>query len=139
MKRLIYIFLLLFAACVACDDTNVGYLETDDAGYDPDSMVIRKVLDPVLDAGRIERQYPWVSTQLQGILGTVPYSYRIAGVHTDDGDVASFTKGVKLRGDSAFEIPVVNEINRGTYYIDVAIINRGYEHVKDSAFILIVK
>ena len=91
------------------------------------------------EADRIERKYPWVSSPIQGILGTYPIHYKIAGVHTSDGDVESFYNEVQLRGDSCFEVPFENSIKEGTYYIDVNIYNRGYSLVRDSLFIIVVE
>lgn len=138
MKHLIYI-LFLFMAAAACDKTDVGYLEVENANYDPDTMYVYQYPNPNLEEDRIERQYPWVSPQMQGVLGTLPISYEIAGVHTSDGDVASFAKEVKLRGDSCFEIPFENSLKKGTYYIDVRIFNRGYSFVRDTLLTLIVQ
>ena len=137
MKQLYILFVLL--SFVACDKTKVGYLEVDKANYDPETMVVQKNPDAEEEADRIERKIPWVSSQIQGILGTFPIHYEIAGVHTSDGDIASFKKEVKLRGDSCFEVPFENSIKNGTYYIDVNIYNRGYSRVRDSLFVIIVE
>lgn len=138
MKYLIYI-LFIISAITACDNTKIGYLEVDEAGYDPNSMTVYKTPDPVEEADRIERKYPWVSPYIQGVLGTFPISYAIAGVHTSDGDIETFKKEVKLRGDSCFEIPFENSLKEGTYYVDVNIYNEGYSLVRDSLFVIIVK
>lgn len=46
MKRLlILIGLLVGMFSISCHDVTVGYLDTGNAGYDPDSMVVKKVLD----------------------------------------------------------------------------------------------
>ncbi|WP_270516833.1 hypothetical protein [Sanguibacteroides sp. AM78-02pH3A] len=138
MKQFIFI-LFVFIAFIACEKTKIGYLEVDDASYDPNSMVVFQDPDPESYPDRVEKKYPWVSPQIQGVLGTLPIFYKIERVHTTDGDVASFYEEVKLRGDSSFEIPFDNSIKKGTYYVDVNIYNKGYSHVRDSLFILIVK
>lgn len=138
MKYLIYI-LFGILAIAACDNTAIGYLEVDEAGYDPDSMIIYKTPDPVKEADRIARKFPWVSANMQGVLGTYPIHYAIAGVHTSDGDIEAFKKEVQLRGDSCFEIPFENSLKEGTYYVDVNIYNKGYSLVRDSLFVLIVR
>ena len=138
MKQLVFI-IFVFVAFMACDETKVGYLEVDEASYDPNTMIIQKNPNAEEEADRIERKYPWVSSQIQGILGTFPIHYAIAGVHTSDGDVESFNKEVKLRGDSCFEVPFENSVKKGTYYIDVNIYNRGYSCVRDSLFVIVVE
>ena len=41
MKQIIYI-LFMFFAFIACDETKVGYLEVDEASYDPNTMIVQK-------------------------------------------------------------------------------------------------
>lgn len=138
MKQVIFIVFVLFAFA-ACEKTKVGYLEVDEASYDPNTMIVQKNPDAEEEADRIERKFPWVSSQIQGILGTFPIHYEIAGVHTSNGDIESFYKEVNLRGDSCFEVPFENSIKEGTYYVDVNIFNRGYSIVRDSLFVIVVE
>lgn len=58
MKQIIYI-LFMFFAFIACDETKVGYLEVDEASYDPNTMIVQKNPDEEEEADRIERKYPW--------------------------------------------------------------------------------
>ena len=138
--KILFCIMTLLIVMAACEKQTTGYLEAEDAVYDPDSLVIRKVLDATLDADRIKRQYPWVSPPMQGVLGTYPFSYEIAGVHSTDGDVNSFLQAVKLRGDSSFEIPLEGNVAPGKYVIDISISNRGgITCRKDGIFRIIVK
>lgn len=71
MKQIMIWMILAVGLLVgACHQTTVGYLLTENASYDPDTMYIRKTLDPELDAVRIENKAPWVSLALQGYEGT---------------------------------------------------------------------
>ena len=47
MKNLIILGILVFAACLgsSCQDVTIGFLQTEDAGYNPDTMVVKKELD----------------------------------------------------------------------------------------------
>ena len=66
MKQImIWMILAVGLSVGACHQTTVGYLLTENASYDPDTMYIRKTLDPELDAVRIENKAPWVSLALQ--------------------------------------------------------------------------
>ena len=66
MKQImIWMILAVGLSVGACHQTTVGYLLTENASYDPDTMYIRKTLDPELDAVRIENKAPWVS--LRGV------------------------------------------------------------------------
>ena len=70
MKQImIWMILAVGLSVGACHQTTVGYLLTENASYDPDTMYIRKTLDPELDAVRIENKAPWVSLALQGGCG----------------------------------------------------------------------
>ena len=59
MKQImIWMILAVGLSVGACHQTTVGYLLTENASYDPDTMYIRKTLDPELDAVRIENKCP---------------------------------------------------------------------------------
>lgn len=136
MKRLIYVFMIA-CAVVACEGKAVGFLLVDDAEYDPAYMTIRwaSELDLVEDSTRVRLQFPWVSPEVQGVLGTVPFQYYMEEVYTSDGDVSSFKKYARLRmGDGCFEIPYDHEIKKGTYVIGINIRNEGYSLHRDSLF-----
>ena len=66
MKQImIWMILAVGLSVGACHQTTVGYLLTENASYDPDTMYIRKTLDPELDAVRIENKAPCV-TRIRG-------------------------------------------------------------------------
>lgn len=141
MKQLIYI-LLVVCGVIACNDKAVGFLIVDDASYDPDVMTVRlsSELDPVEDADRIRLKFPWVSPEVQGVLGTVPYQYYLENIYTSDGDIDSFKKYAKVRiGDGSVEIPYDHQIKKGTYVIGINICNEGYSLHRDSLLSIIVK
>lgn len=47
MKNLLILGILVFTACLgsSCQDVTIGFLQTEDAGYNPDTMVVKKELD----------------------------------------------------------------------------------------------
>ena len=139
MLRNIIIALIVTIALYSCNDKTVGYLELANAEFAPDSLVIKTTLDPVEDADRIELQYPWVSTKIQGVLGTRPIFYMIENVYSETGDVSRFLEKAEIRGDGAFEIPLEHGIPQGEYKIDLRVYNEGYSEVLSSAFRIIVK
>lgn len=59
--RKIYMILVgvLLLVGAGCHDITVGYLETRDAVYQPDSMIIKAVLDPDEDVRQIEFEIPF--------------------------------------------------------------------------------
>ena len=81
MKQIMIWMILAVGLLVgACHQTTVGYLLTENASYDPDTMYIRKTLDPELDAVRIENKAPWVSLALQGYEGTQQILFSVESV-----------------------------------------------------------
>ena len=139
MKKIV-LFLVFSIGLFSCTNREVGYLITKDAKYTPNTMTIRKVLDPALDDARIAGKFPWVSTRIQGVDGTLPVLYTISNVTaTTGGDAAAFKQKCKLRSDSAFEIPLDHNLPVGEYTVDVTISNEGYSQIKAAAFKVIVQ
>ena len=52
MKRLVLLATVFVVALGACHEKTIGYLITENASYDPDTMYVRKTPDPVTDAVR---------------------------------------------------------------------------------------
>ncbi|MCT4614802.1 MAG: hypothetical protein N4A49_08000 [Marinifilaceae bacterium] len=138
MKNIL-VFLSIVILAISCDDIAIGYLEGEDAGYNPDSLVVRSVLDPVLDAKRIESPWPWVSAPINGVFGTLPIKYQIAGASSEDGNVEEFLKYIKIRGNGAFEVSVNENIPKGDYFMNIRIYNEDHELNRDRIFKIIVK
>lgn len=88
MKKLLILLNVLIGILIigACDESQVGYLLTKDAAYEPDTIIIRQTLDPELDAVRIETGAPWVSLKMQGYAGTDPISFSVDGVTSSEGE-----------------------------------------------------
>lgn len=49
MKVLFILVTIISCFCMACHEQTVGFLVTENASYDPDSLVIRKIPDPEED------------------------------------------------------------------------------------------
>ena len=108
MKQIMIWMILAVGLLVgACHQTTVGYLLTENASYDPDTMYIRKTLDPELDAVRIENKAPWVSLALQGYEGTQQILFSVESVTSNQGEEAAaiFKKDLTIRRRS-FAVPV---------------------------------
>ena len=74
---------------MACNEQTVGFLVTENASYDPDSLVIRKIPDPEEDRVRIEYNAPWISTDLQGYEGTAQIQFDVESVSSSLGEEAA--------------------------------------------------
>lgn len=137
-KVIIIVFsILLFIGCT--DDVKVGYLETDNAEYTPDYLIVRKTPNPVLDEIRIENNAPWVSDGIQGVEGTLQIFYEIANVRSSDGDAQKMLDELIIRGGGVFNLPLENDVPVGHYLISIRIYNEGYSFIKNDVFTIIVE
>lgn len=141
MRRLMGLLTIaLVVALAACHETTIGYLITENASYDPDTMYVRKTPDPVTDAVRIEYNAPWVSLQLQGYEGTEPIYFSVESVTSDQGEAAAatFMDELTIRGGGALMYPLENNAVPGTYVVSVRLTNNGYSQVVENAMTIIV-
>ena len=141
MRRLIGLLsIMLVVILEACHEKTVGYLITENASYDPDTLVVRKTPDPVLDAVRIEYNAPWVSLQLQGYEGTEQIYFSIESVTSDQGEeaAATFMSELSIRGGGALLYPLENKAVPGRYKVSIRLTNPGYSQVVKDAMTVIV-
>lgn len=123
----------------ACHKPAPGYLEADNAQYVPDTMIIRRELDPLKDAYRKMNNAPWVSPICQGVDGTAPVIFEIADVTSDDGDAAMFKSLLSIRGGGRMEFPLVVSVPAGRYVVTLRVSNEGYSKILPEVFTFIVK
>ena len=131
MRIGLYIIFILITA--ACHEVKVGYLETEGALYDPDTMEIKIITD------KTETGPHWISPPIQGVEGTQPICYTIEAVKTEDGDEVEFLKEIKVRGDGTFDIPFQHTIPAGSYVVSLRVRNEGYSKVIKDVFTFLVK
>lgn len=136
--REVYVLILglLLLMQAGCHDVTVGYLETRDAVYQPDSMIIKAVLDPVEDARQIEFEIPWQSTSIEGILGTAPIRYSIKNITCDYPEA---TSQFSMQGAGIIKLPWNHTVPPGRYVFDVEVSNEGYNVVLERIFTVIVE
>ena len=141
MKNCIYILALLFGGLlVNCQDIPVGYLSTENAQYLPDTMFIRLELDETADAYRMHNLAPWVSPQLQGVIGTAPIEYEVVEVKaTEGGDAEMFRHLVSVRGGGRMEFPLISDITPGRYTVSLRVWNEGHSAIVKDVFTFIVE
>ncbi|MEG2790201.1 MAG: hypothetical protein RSA98_01245 [Odoribacter sp.] len=136
MKRYMLItFVWGMLLMAGCHEVTVGYLQTKNAMYVPNTMKIRLVLDENLDAFRIHGVAPWVSPKLQGVIGTGPLLYEIEEVKaTEGGNAELFRHLLRIRGGGRMEFPLVSDITAGHYTVSVRVYNEGYSEIIKDAF-----
>ncbi|MCR9012520.1 hypothetical protein [Gabonibacter chumensis] len=141
MKMKLIIGSALLLLICSCHQKTIGYLLTEDAGYLPDTMVIRKTLDPQLDSIRIESRAPWVSLAMQGYEGTELIVFSIENITSTAGEEAIryFKENLSIRGAGTMLFPIDNDAVPGRYVISVRLTNPGYTQVVNNAFTFIVE
>ena len=145
MKKLLILLNVLIGILIigACDESQVGYLLTKDAAYEPDTIIIRQTLDPELDAVRIETGAPWVSLKMQGYAGSDPISFSVDGVTSSEGEEAArlFHEEVYARGGGVLLYPQKPKykVPVGRYTVSVRVTNEGWSQVVEDALTFIVK
>ncbi|WP_018339318.1 hypothetical protein [Butyricimonas synergistica] len=141
MKQLILFITLVWTVIgVGCHEKTIGFLVTENASYNPDSLYVRKTPDPKLDAIRMETKAPWISTKLQGYEGTEQIYFSVESVTSDQGEEAArvFMKNLAIRGGGALMYPFENDAIPGRYKVSVRLTNPGYTQVIENAFTFIV-
>lgn len=130
MKNVILLlFTVLVLSMIGCQDVTVGYLLTEDASYNPDTLVVKTVLDDELgeeDYYRSKWGAPWVSTPIEGVEGTIAIYVSIKNITSTSGDPEKLWKVLSVRGDGTFEIPLYHDVPAGRYVISLNFRNEGY-------------
>ena len=143
MKNVILLlFTVLVLSMIGCQDVTVGYLLTEDASYNPDTLVVKTVLDDELgeeDYYRSKWGAPWVSTPIEGVEGTIAIYVSIKNITSTSGDPEKLWKVLSVRGDGTFEIPLYHDVPAGRYVISLNFRNEGYSKDVNDCFTMIVK
>lgn len=140
MKQIIIIMLLAIWGLGSCHDVTIGYLEAENAQYAPDSMVIRITPDPVLDAARIKYGSPWISTRIQGVIGTSPIKYRIVDVKSPDTNDADLMQEISsIDGGGVIAVPLEHSLSAGKYIFSIEVYNIGYSQIHNDIFTVLVE
>lgn len=150
MKNIIHhnfslLAVLLFAALFgSCTDIKVGYLDTQNAVFAPDSVVVYHLPDTT--SLRYRNQAPYVSTLMQGVSGTAPINYELVGVSASEGgDSAVFVqlageKRITMQGGTLWVWQdAVNRLPLGKYVISVKVTNEDHEQIIPHCLTIIVK
>ena len=141
MKNVILLlFTVLMLTMIGCQDVTVGYLLTEDASYNPDTLVVKTVLDDELgeeDYYRSKWGAPWVSTPIEGVEGTIAIYVSIKNITS--GDSEKLWEVLSVRGDGTFEIPLYHDVPAGRYVISLNFRNEGYSKDVNDCFTIIVK
>lgn len=143
MKNVILLlFTVLVLSMIGCQDVTVGYLLTEDVSYDPDTLVVKTVLDDEPggeDYYRSKWGAPWVSTPIEGVEGTIAIYVSIKNITSTSGDPEKLWEVLSVRGDGTFEMPLHHDVPVGRYVISLNFRNEGYSKDVNDCFTIIVK
>ncbi|MCC8173214.1 MAG: hypothetical protein LIO65_02120 [Odoribacter sp.] len=121
---------------IGYNNQTIGYLQTDNAQYVPDTVWVKAVLDEneAEDKKRMEFEIPWQSGTMEGVQGTAPIVYSIHSIvpHLEA------TNQFSMIGKGMVELPYNHTIPVGAYTISVQIENEGHTHIKDSVLTVVV-
>lgn len=142
MRNLIIVFIVITWLGSGCRDITVGYLLTEGASYNPDTLIIKS--ENTLDAKgedytRVKWEQPWVSTQIEGIEGTSPIIVSIKSITSEQGNADKLWKALSVRGNGIFEVPLHHDVPVGRYVISLNFSNEGYSKDVNDCFTIIVK
>lgn len=141
IKLIMQVLGILFSVLifpVGCHKVTVGYLETQNAIYIPDSMVVKSVLDEQEDIDRIRYQIPWQSTSIEGVQGTMPIRYSIRSI-VGDRITPEVIEQFRMVRKGIVELPWDHSVPPGEYIINIRIANEGYTQDLDSVYRVIVQ
>ncbi|MDO4771516.1 hypothetical protein [Porphyromonas sp.] len=141
LSAVVTLFVLLFSSC---NKIPVGYLNTKDAVFTPDSIFVSRNIDP--ESPRAKNGAPWTSLQIQGISGTNPINYEFSSVKVSEGgDAAKFEEIVKAGHVSAEGgvVKIFQEgikiIPNGNYTLSLRAYNEGHSHILKDIITFVVR
>lgn len=137
---------ILLLSLTACHDMKVGYLQTENASYDPNMMYAYRNPDES-DYMHYDRDTPWFSPKMQGVAGTAPINYEFYSVKAKDGGNAELFLQAVNSGDILVQgaglillFPeAVKKIPDGTYAVSIRVYNEDHSDILEDAFTYIVK
>ena len=140
MKWILFILSVMYLGFVSCDEKE-GYLITENAVYEPDTMIVRLTPDPEEDAVRMEYESPWQSLAMQGYEGTERVDFSVEAVTSTVGEeaAATFMQELAISGGGVMRYPYKGKSPAGRYTVSVRLTGPGYSQVVKDAFTFILK
>ncbi|MFR7811030.1 MAG: hypothetical protein ACLU4N_18180 [Butyricimonas faecihominis] len=144
--KYIYTLFLVIMAFWGCQDVKIGCLDVSNAEYMPDTMLVRKELGVIQDDWNIVRQdrmrlkvkAPWVTNQIQGVIGTAPIQYSLYDVTRQTVGMLRSSKGIESAGWWYFRMPLSPE----SLMDDTGVFEsggRGYSAIIENVFTFVIR
>ena len=140
IRGLLYFVMLFMAlAFMRCSDVAVGFLFTDDASYTQDTLRIIRFSN--LDEEDIDVTIPWVTSQVEQLLGTEPLTYSLAGVKSSNGQEAAedFTKYLTVIGGGRMYVDAKVDSPEGWYTVSLKVENEGHSAILTDIFTFVLE
>ena len=140
IRGLLYFVMLFMAlAFMRCSDVAVGFLFTDDASYAQDTLYITRFSN--LDEADIDVSIPWVTSQIEQLLGTEPLSYSLVGVKSPNGQEAAedFAKYLTVIGGGRMYVDARVDSPEGCYTVSLKVENEGHSAILTDIFTFVLE
>lgn len=88
---------------------------------------------------RVGKPIPWTTSEIEGVDGTAPLFFSIAGVRAEKGgDAEVFRSQLTIKGGGRMMLPYDFKAPAGYYHVSVNISNEGYSRTIEDIFTFIV-
>lgn len=142
-----YISSLAVLCCLltlgACKHVPIGYLETRDANFAPDTIYAYRVVNP--ESIRAKTGAPWTSLRIQGISGTNPINYEFKDVKAKEGGDADKFRQAVASGDILVVGGIVQvfpkaveQLTNGIYTLTLRVFNEGHSAILSDIITFVV-
>lgn len=144
LARALFAVAFIAMAVAACNTMPVGFLRTEGASFSPDTLNVYH--NPHASTPRYNDHRPWVSYRIQGVAGTNPINFELAGVKATEGGDAEKFKALAQKGllkvdggmivlmhEGVAELP-----NSGRYTLSLRVYNDGHSKTIDDVYTIIV-
>ena len=137
---LLCLMVLTIGFTASCSKMDVGYLRTAGASFTPNAF---HNIDPTSD--RAVNNLPFVSTRIQGVAGTNPVNFELAGVKAGSpGQEQLFLKLCRegeisvAGGLVVVSLKAVKQLPNGRYRLSLRVYNEDHEAVLENVFKVVV-
>lgn len=127
----------------SCRRMDVGYLRTTGASFSPDSINVFHNIDPTSD--RAVNNLPFVSTRIQGVAGTNPVNFELAGVKAGSPEQEQLFLKLCREGEISVtgglvvvSLKAVKQLPNGRYQLSFRVYNEDHEAVLENVFKVVV-
>lgn len=144
LARALFAVAFIAVAVAACNTMPVGFLRTEGASFSPDTLNVYH--NPHASTLRYNDHRPWVSYRIQGVAGTNPINFELAGVKATEGGDAEKFKALAQKGllkvdggmivlmhEGVAELP-----NSGRYTLSLRVYNDGHSQTISDVYTIIV-